>query len=146
MIIGDKLLCQNYQVAPTRDQLTIRHHLLNILIVISNCVAWIVLTNLMHLYIFSYFWTSLQIYFKYFTTQSAGAVEYTGRISAEGKNHLSTMSVLLWHWTIWVRLQSRSFRECGVSLHCYYSKVHTDPEWLCMYGSHLWLKKNSLTT
>ena len=33
------------------------------------------------------------------------------------------------------------FGECGVSLHCHYSKVHTDPEWYYLLGSHLWVKK-----
>ena len=27
-----------------------------------------------------------------------------------------------------LRLQSMSFRECGVFLDCHYSKVHSDPE------------------
>ena len=39
-----------------------------------------------------------------------------------------------------VRLLFLSSRECWVTLHCHYSQVHSDSEWLYMLGSHLWVK------
>ena len=62
---------------------------------------------------------------------SAGAVEYANCTSAEEKDPpTATMSVLdmtLNH--LIVKLQSWSFGECGVPLHCHYSQVHSDSEW-----------------
>ena len=37
-----------------------------------------------------------------------------------------------------MRLYFKRSRECGVPLHCHYSQVHSDPEWLYLLGSHLW--------
>ena len=44
---------------------------------------------------------------------------------------LSPMSVLDRIWKCW------SIGECRVPLHCYYSQVHSDPEWLA-HGSHIY--------
>ena len=43
---------------------------------------------------------------------------------------------------IWWWGSSTGAWEIWSTFHCYYSKVHSDPEWLYLLGSHLWVKWN----
>ena len=56
------------------------------------------------------------------------------------KNKTSCTSVLYmtWHYLM-IKLLSWS-TEKGVPLHCNYSQVHYDLEWVYLLGSHLWIK------
>ena len=74
------------------------------------------------------------------TAYSAGVTEYTDWISVEGqdspnecpaydtKQSDDEASVMLEHW------------EFGVPHFWYHSQVHSDPEWLHLKGSYLWVK------
>ena len=37
------------------------------------------------------------------------------------------------------------FRECRLSLHCHYSMIHTNLQWLYLLGFNLWIKFIGLT-
>ena len=61
---------------------------------------------------------------------SAGTVEYTDYISAEVLDPRPTSVLGMTLNSLMVRFQQcKSFRECGVLLHCSCSQVHCDPEW-----------------
>ena len=66
--------------------------------------------------------------------QSAGAVEYTDRFSAEGQDPpTSILDITLKN--LMVKFQdSWSFGECRVPLHCHHSLVHSGPKWYYLIG------------
>ena len=62
--------------------------------------------------------------------QSAGAVEYTDCISAEGWYPHPTSVLDMIPNNLMMRFQlCWNFGECGVPLYCHRSKVHYGPEW-----------------
>ena len=80
-----------------------------------------------NIYIYIYIYIYLYVCVCVSSGLSAGAVEYTDSISAEGYPPMSVLDMIQIH--LIVKLQSRSFVNYGVLLHCYYSQVHVDPYW-----------------
>ena len=73
--------------------------------------------------------------------QSAGAVEHTDCIPEKSvrlpPNECPRYDTKLY---LMVRIQFWNFEECGVTLHCHYSLVHSDPEWYYLLEFHLQIK------
>ena len=56
--------------------------------------------------------------------------------------HTSVYDMTINHLMAW--LHSWSFRECRVLLHFHYIQLHSDLEWLYLWVTQLWVKKNCL--
>ena len=72
--------------------------------------------------------------------QSAATLQYADRISAEGITPSATFIMDMTVNHMMVRLQSWSFWESYVTVHCHYFQGNSDPDWYYLLEFHLWFK------
>ena len=75
------------------------------------------------------YWQVILIIYKQLETETLGAVEYIKCIFAECWDSSNEYLGYDIKKNLIMRLQPRRFGECGVSLHCYCSQVHSDLDW-----------------